>query len=320
MKYLPLSADRLGDLCHLWNKEIGDQFPMREALFYQNSFDDQNVLPSGSLMVIDEQSNQVIGIIVSKLWQEKIEGVVYGDKVGWIQVLLVKSEYRNQEIGSTLLSKAEVALKENGTQKIILGRDPHHYFPGIPVDYTKVNQWFKTKGYVNVADDHDLVLQDQLNQHPLKLPQFKGVEFRLLHDDEGEKLISFLHRCFPGRWEYEAIYYVQRGGTGREFVVLEKEGQIIGFCRINDSKSSYIAQNVYWTPLFKEELGGIGPLGVDPKYRKKGYGLAIVQAGMYFLQQREIRNIVIDWTGLIELYQKLGFKVWKSYSHFKKDL
>ena len=72
----------------------------------------------------------------------------------------------------------------------------------------------------------------------------------------------------------------------------------------------FIAQNVYWAPLFEEELGGIGPLGIAPEERGKGYGLAIVQAGMYFLSQRGIKNIVIDWTNLVDFYGKLGISLW----------
>ena len=30
--------------------------------------------------------------------------------------------------------------------------------------------------------------------------------------------------------------YFEMNGTGREFLVVKKKGQIIGFCRINDSE------------------------------------------------------------------------------------
>ena len=39
------------------------------------------------------------------------------------------------------------------------------------------------------------------------------------------------------------------------------------------ANSPFIAQNVYWSPLFEEEVGGIGPLGIDAEEQKQGYGL-----------------------------------------------
>ena len=152
------------------------------------------------------------------------------------------------------------------------------------------------------------------------LPSLDNVEFSQLDLDDREYFLAFLHRCFPGRWEYEALHYFQRGGTGREFVLLEKENKIIGFSRINDASSPMIAQNVYWAPLFNGKLGGIGPLGVDSAERGNGYGIAIVEAAIAFLRSRDIKNIVIDWTGLVGFYRKLDYEVWKGYTSYRKVL
>lgn len=292
---------------------------MREKLFRQNSFEDQNVFFPGSFIVLDNEG-QMIAFIVSKIWQENLDSVALGEGVGWIQAILVDSEYRNHGIGSTLLQKAEAAFKEKGVQKVLLGRDPWHYFSGIPEEFNQVKEWFVKRGYSYSKTVYDLHRNDYEPNKEESLPHFEGVTFRLLSLEEADKFVSFLHHSFPGRWEYEAIHYFWCGGTGREFVVLEKEGQIIGFCRLNDSKSAQIAQNVYWAPLFSTELGGIGPLGIDRRFRKHGYGLAIVQAAIYFLHQRGVQNIVIDWTELVDFYAKLGFNVWKSYGQYEKQL
>lgn len=81
-----------------------------------------------------------------------------------------------------------------------------------------------------------------------------------------------------------------------------------------------IAQNVYWAPIFAEPLGGIGPLGIDQNERGNGYGLAVVQAGIYFLRTRNIKRIAIDWTGLVDFYGKLDYQVWKGYQKYSKQL
>lgn len=317
VKLVSWNQDRLEALVALWNAEICCDFPMRESLFLQNSFQDQNLFYDGSCIAID-QHNHVIGFIIAKKWQEQID-IEMNREAGWIQAISVASTHRRQGIGSALLSRAEAAFQESAMKKVFIGRDPYHYFPGIPCEYEYVKEWFSRKGYVNNGKDYDVICSYDSHEQSV-LPMKDGVEFTLLKEEEQEKLISFLHRCFPGRWEYEAMEYFKRGGTGREFIVLKKKDDIIGFCRINDEKSPLIAQNVYWAPLFDEPLGGIGPLGVDGAERKKGYGLAIVEAGIHFLRERGITKIVIDWTGLIDFYKKLGYLPWKTYCKYSKDL
>ncbi|ALC91436.1 acetyltransferase [Bacillus sp. FJAT-18017] len=317
MRYISWDISRLSQLVDLWNSEIGSHFPMTRELFKQNSFDDENILTEGSWMAIDDDG-QIAGFIVSKIWREKIN-IPIDKQTGWVQVLLVRTSNRHSGIGSALLNKSEKAFREHNCKKVFLGRDPYHYFPGISKDDSNTKNWFERKGYQASGVETDLIQQYQTTDKTAK-PEFKDIQFTLLQENEKEQLLSFLHRCFPGRWEYEAHHYFRKGGTGREFVLLKKNENIIGFCRINDPDSPFIAQNVYWAPLFKEPLGGIGPLGIERTERKNGYGLAIVQAAVSILRDRGIDRIVIDWTGLTKFYGKLGFKTWKEYQQFYKEL
>lgn len=319
MYFKPIEENKIKEYVHLWNQVLGKDFPMREELFRQNSFKDINVLQNGSFMALNEQ-NEVVGFIIAKLFKEKLP-LIMKQKIGWIQVLVVHSQFQGKGIGTYLLKKAEDVFRENGVEKILLGKDVWHYFPGIPSNYEKVKQWFKRKGYKEEGEEVDLIYNVQEN-HSKKIlfPSIYQDQFEILKENEKEKLINFLHHEFPGRWEYEAIKYFEYGGTGREFLVLKQNKNIVGFCRINDHLSPFIAQNVYWAPLFKERLGGIGPLGIKKDFRKKGYGISIVQAAVSQLLNRDIKHIVIDWTGLVSFYEKLGFKIWKTYSTFYKEV
>ncbi|RIW34228.1 GNAT family N-acetyltransferase [Bacillus salacetis] len=315
MKYISWSKDKLEELVKLWNKELGSYFPMRKELFEQNSFNDENVCFEASRIAIDENDN-VIGFLVAKRWQEELE-VGMNLEIGWIQVLLVDQRFRNKRVGTNLLKHAEETLMKNGIKSIVLGRDPWHYFPGVPQPYNDVSRWFEKQGYNKIGSDYDVICNYD-SESDTDFPRFEEVEFSVLNLKDKDAFLQFFSKCFPGRWEYEAIQYFEKGGTGREFVVLKKSEKIIGFCRMNDSNSPIIAQNVYWAPLINKELGGIGPLGIDSNERKNGYGLAIVQAGIAYLRNRNVSSIVIDWTGLIDFYGKLGYEVWKSYDSYKK--
>lgn len=315
MKILSWNHDRLDELVELWNKELAADFPMRKELFEQNSFKDKNVSYEDSHIAVDEQDH-VIGFVIAKRWKEEID-VNMDDKKGWIQVLLVARDHRGKGIGTELLERAETGLKEKGVVAMQLAGDPFHYFSGIPEQYQDAQKWAEKNGYVKRIDTYDLI--NHLDKK-YSFPEVDSVTFSILKREEEAELISFFERCFPGRWEYEAIKYFEMHGEGREFVVLKKKGKIIGFCRINDSQSPSIAQNVYWSPLFAQEIAGIGPLGIDANEQKKGYGLAIVQAAMAYIQERSIETIIIDWTILVEFYEKLDFKIWKSYGVYLKDV
>jgi len=153
-----------------------------------------------------------------------------------------------------------------------------------------------------------------------EMPQLDGVDIEIASIQDKEELLRFMNQVFPGRWEYETIRYFQKGGTGREFVLLKKAGKVIGFCRINDDQSPVIYSNVYWAPLFSEPLGGIGSLGVDPVERGNGYGLAAVLAGIATLRSRGINRIAIDWTAIVDFYGKMGYQIWKEYRKYRKTL
>ncbi len=317
MQYVPWDDQYADALCELWNQELGDRFPMRPELMRQNSFEDQNVVKAGSWIAIDAVTQRPVGFVVAKCWQEKLD-IQLGKGIGWIQVLLVASAHRGQGGGRELLARAENALREQGVEKILLGRDPYHYFPGIPDESADVKAWFERQGYHSEGRLENDLLGQYHEPAELELPEVPDGRFRLLTKADENAFLAFLHRCFPGRWEYEAIHYFQRGGTGREFVVVELHGEIVGFCRINDADSPFIAQNVYWAPMFADGLGGIGPLGVDAEYRGRGLGLAIVEAGIVALRNRGISNIVIDWTTLVDFYARLGYHSWKQYAKYGK--
>ncbi len=321
MRVVQLAEERIADMTALWNKEWAGSLPMRERLLRQNMFMDQNVLREGSWMVLEEGTDRLLAFIVAKVYQDQEPDLQLGADTGWVHALVVDPDWRGRGIGGVLLDKAEEALRGIGATRITLGNDFHwRMFPGVPADRQASKSWFEKRGYENLNLTYDLINEYEL-QDAVELPQADGVTFRLAHTTDKAALIAFMERCFPGRWEYQTKQYWERGGTGREFVLLEKDGgELIGFCRINDSHSPLLAQNIYWAPLFEEELGGIGPLGIDEQFRGNRYGLSIVQAGVAFLRQRGIERIVIDTTPYVDFYAKLGYRTWKTYWCLHKKL
>src|SRR5690625_4860289 len=138
MKIINFTPKNLSEMHHLWNHCLGNKFPMREELFMQNSFDDENVCFDASRLAVNDE-NEVIGFVIGKRWQEELD-VEMREETGWIQALLVHPEYQEQGIGSKLLAHAEKTFREAGMKHILLGKDPWHYFPGIPDEYEKIGR------------------------------------------------------------------------------------------------------------------------------------------------------------------------------------
>lgn len=298
----------------LWNDELGTDFPMTPELWTQNVWQDACTDEDASLGVM-EDTKLVAFVVVKKIQQTSAANM--DSTIGWINSLLVKSANRGQGIGSTLLELAERALSNK--EEIRLGRDPWHFFPGIPAEDPQAQSWFQKRGYEAQSTETDL-LKTHANNKLEKLPDDNSlVTFRLLKPQELPQLDMFLASEFPGRWHYELLEYLRYEGTGREFLGLFIDEQLKGFCRINDRKSPIIAQNTYWSGLFSSSLGGIGPLGIARDIRKQGLGLELVQSAVTELEARGIHTMVIDWTQLVAFYEKLGFTPWKHYVTYSKN-
>lgn len=298
-------------LVDFWMQTIGDEFPMSEALFQQNTLLDEMLDSENSFAVVNEQA-EIEGIIATKVNPDNIT-------IAWLHFLMVGQEARGKGIGTKMLTMVEENLRQKGVKKLFLGRDMQHYFPGIPIEDQRTNAWFTAKGFERFETEYDLIhTYDETSE--TSLPQTENIHYGFLEKAELNTLLVFMEKEFPGRWTEELQAYIKAGGDGREFVVAKKEGKIIGFCRINDKQSVIIAPNMYWHALVQGEPGGIGPLGIASSERGHGYGLAIVEAGIAMLRERAIETIMIDWTGLVDFYGKLGYQPWKTYHAYRKNL
>lgn len=315
MTCMPVLELKPSVIVQLWNENLGNKFPMSEALWIQNTVNEPNVLNEASIAYVE--GNELLGFVVAKQYQEHNEATM-GSHIGWIQCLLVKESARNQGIGTHLLRHIEEAFNRLKVSEIRLGRDPWHYFPGIPLEDTQTIEWFEKRGYGKETIETDLtrVVKDQ----PLYTLTNSSEHFRVLTKDDLPSLLKFLKHSFSGRWHYEAIHYMINNGSGRDFIGFYHDNELQGFCRINDSKSPVIAQNVYWSNLFQEELGGIGPLGINRSIRGNNFGLDLVKAAANELISRNVSHIVIDWTQLVHFYEKLGFTTWKQYQTMSKSI
>ncbi|XID92177.1 GNAT family N-acetyltransferase [Paenibacillaceae bacterium WGS1546] len=308
------------DVLTLWNSEFEASYPLTPRLLRQNALEDGRLFRAGSWIARSTDKGEPVGFVIVKKALEDDGRFGLGTELGWIHALLVAREWRGRGVGGTLLRQAEEALALAGVRRIQLGNDLHRrMFPGVPDESGEAKSWFERRGYVYREEAYDLI-KSYSPEERTDLPDPGEATLRIAVPQDREALNAFMARCFPGTWDLQLRDYWEQGGTGREYVLLEKKGVLIGFCRINTSESPLLGQNVYWAPLFREALGGIGPLGIDEKHRGSRYGISIVQAAIHFLRGRGIGRMVIDTTPFVEFYGKLGYETWKKYAKYEKNL
>lgn len=295
----------------LWNDEYQQIYPISEELFLRNV---SNAYLDASYVVIDKDS--LVGFIICKIWNDDFKIDLYDDNA-WISLFLVKSSYRGQGIGSRLLENVEKEVEKLRKKRLYLGRDYLNFFPGLPVDLKNNLSWFEKRGFKRPDDTYDLI---KIKQEKVTLKN-NNITYRICTLDDKDNLIEFIKRNWPGRWTKEAVDYFNNGGTGKEYAIGLDNNQICAFARISypTTATSLIAYSLTWRNRF-EALGGIGPLGVDSMYRKKHIGFDIVAFANNVLVDSNASEIIIDWTGLLDFYRKLGFEVFKSYLYMIKEI
>ena len=294
-------------VCLLWNRMYGDRFPLRKSLFQQNSIEDIHIDPEASRLVT--VGDEVVGLVIVKRDHQNR----FHHSQAWIHVLIVDPAYQHRGIGGKLLKEAETTVVHNGAREIVIGQDPYHYFPGVPADQDAIKRWLMKRGYINVNS-----VSDYLNTSP-ESERNLDTEYILRPDEKGE-LFSFLKAHFSPRWLYEAEEYFSKGGSGDAYVIIKDEGEIIAFCKTNIGDKPLIASNVNWSQRFAGILGGIGPLGVHPEWRKMKMGREIVLLATRHLLNQGVGSIYIDWTELDGFYRSFGYISIETYDQFKKNV
>ena len=61
-------------------------------------------------------------------------------------------------------------------------------------------------------------------------------------------------------------------------------------------------------------------MGVSPEVRGRGLGLALLCQAVKSLKESGVQDMVIDWTTLLDFYEKAGFLPWKAYLGYVQEL
>ncbi|HYM70005.1 MAG TPA: GNAT family N-acetyltransferase [bacterium] len=318
----------VAELIEVWNAAAGDSFPLREALFRQNTVDDPHFDPAGCLVGRAVRGDLVTGFCLAKVARVPLGADGLRADRGWISMLAVHPDSRRRGVGTALLRAGEAFLRAHGRRRFVLGSDPAHFFPGVPDD-TGAAPFFEACGYTLRGDAYDLRRRLRGYETPPAVAAARGahpdVEIRPLEPRERAALLAFLDATFPGRWRYTVARFLDGGGPIGDVMGVVRGSEVLGFAHLFPPDARWLGPSVAWSPAGSgggaaSRVAGLGPMGVSPAIRGRGLGLALLDRSAAHLAALGAEEMVIDWTDLLGFYGKLGFTPYRRYRHGERNV
>jgi predicted N-acetyltransferase YhbS len=291
------------------------------ALWQQNTDGDPRHFRAERCWVVEEDK-AVTGCVALKTPDTPPAWPGQDPKQAWISFLLVEPG-READIGAALLQRALDWLGRAQFERVAYGGDPSHFFPGAPEEDDALGRTLQGAGFELGASAYDL-LGDMRDYHASDTADHSlagaGVTFSACGRRDAEALLAFVDRCFPGRWAYETRQRLEIEPTPADVLILKSGADVVGFCHAYHRGSRRIGPSIYWRQALGEGYGGLGPIGVAPALRGRGLGRALLALAIGHLRDLGAERVVIDWTTLVDFYGRLGFRVWRTYRHWRLEL
>lgn len=243
-----------------------------------------------------------------------------GNPTGYMQVIyedLLSRTVGIQTVPKTVDRGEIYKLLNDAAIKHSIERNTSLYHVQVDDHDTELIKILKSEEFRHVKSYFNLVWSaDFLSR--LELPQ--GFSLREFQRDKDEALLTDLQNTsFYNSWgfspntveEIQARVRMERC-EDNGIIFIEDQGRAAGY---------------NWTLSQKSEdssLGWISMTGVDPKYRGRKLGKAIVLAGMHYLKTQKMSQIALEVDSdniiALNLYNQLGFEISAQTLWFEKNL
>lgn len=293
----------------LWNRCIGERFPMSERLLDQNLEGGARTTAAASLVVREGQN--VIGWVVARAHRAPPPALERLRGTGGLTVLCVDPYRRNRGIGTALLAAAEEHLASHGVARFDTVVTPFQFLPGVPEEAAELDAFLERHGYALTGTCMDM--EADVGAFERARGPAPGVDVRPVREPDEPALRALLAREFAAVWGYLIDDHLARSAPREDLLVAVEGDEVIGFCHVHDERSPALAGSTSWYPELGPRYGGLGPIGVSRAHRGRGLGLALLCAALEHQRRRGVRRMVIDWTTLESFYGRVGFSPWRRY-------
>jgi GNAT superfamily N-acetyltransferase len=308
------SHNHLAALVSIWNAACGDDLAINARLAEYNTRPATGAVFAGRVAFANDQP---VGVVLASALPNDPQ--TSPREMGWIDALAVTPEFQQRGIGTELLTWAEAWLREQGCTRARLGGGLRYFVPGYPVALNNV-KFFESRGYAPRANEPRVCdLARDLRDYATTIQRPNDATIRPAEPNDAKAILEFLWREFPGRWRFEFEEFLREGGRFADYIVLETARGIEGTARLTFEDSERPVER-YYPQRLPRPWGQLGSIGISRDARGKGYGSALLDAGLCYLRDRGVRGCIIDWTNLVEWYGKFGFTPCQWYVVLVKNL
>jgi GNAT superfamily N-acetyltransferase len=296
----------------LWTRANGDAFALPPRAFAYNLRAPAGVVHAGRFAVTNGER---VGFVLASVLQNHPD--VAPPNLGWLDALVVVPEYQNRGIGRALFAWAEEWLHAQGRSHIRLGGGICPFAPGVAREWN-IN-FFRASGYAP-RDENPFVQdlgRDLLTYASPSFVRAPAQPPRAATAHDLDALRVFFGREFPGRWFYEFEQHLRDGARIEDYMLLETERGIDACCVMTFEDSVRPVERYYPSPL-PRPWAQVGAIGVSADRRNAGYGSALLDAALLYLQARGVRGCIIDWTHHVGYYERFGFQPHRKYAMLVK--
>jgi GNAT superfamily N-acetyltransferase len=308
----PQDAAQLQSMSRIWIAALGPSLAASANFFHNNTRSTTGLDQTGALLL---NQDDPIGFVLASA----LHNPASAPPLGWIDALAVDPAFQGHGTGSALLAWAEAWLTARGCGRARLGGSLRPFAPGLPVE-AGCEPFFTRRGYLRAAVPFEWDVARRLSDYDLTPVHPDGpAELTPLAPGQQADLLMFLEREFPGRWLFEAQEHFREGRPPSDYLLIRTPDGVAGFCQITLEDSQRPIERFYMHGL-PRPWGQFGPLGVGRAARGRGYGGFLIDAAARHLRSRGVDGCLIDWTTLLGLYGKFGFKPYRQYVSLLKEL
>jgi GNAT superfamily N-acetyltransferase len=309
LSLIPFTFSHYYDAIRIWNTASHPDYPINERFFSYNIIPVTGETIEGRMAIHNGDS---VGFVLAC--------AVQVGALGWVSAIAVHPSVQRQSIGTTLLAWAEDWLKLHDCKRIRIGGNLRPFLPGLPYAMCSFMNFFEKHGYqCPTQQPYEYDIARSLKNYRSIYQKPVDADLASMNPGEEHLLLDFMHREYPGRWEFEMQEFIRNSGRASDFLLLRVDGEVQGFCWLTLPDSERPIERVYPQRL-PQPWGQYGPLGLSKSVRGRGLGGYLIDAAACHMQSLGIDGCVIDWTSLVELYGKFGFKVYNQYISLFKTI
>ena len=139
------------------------------------------------------------------------------------------------------------------------------------------------------------------------------IKIRMAVKDDVEKIVAIEQECFPPAEAAEReTLYKRFSAFSENFIVVEKDGEIIGFINGCTTDKPDLPDELYHNPFLHKadgEYQTVFGLDVLPQYRKKGIAGKLLEKMIELSKNRGRKGIILTCKDhLVHYYEKFGFE------------